>query len=143
MLDRCYRPNARGYENYGGRGIDICDRWKNLFAAFLADMGERPDGMTIERKDNDRGYSPENCAWATRKQQGANHRRNVRVTLFGRSVIVSDASKELGLSASAISHRAKREGVSHQEALDWFVANGRGGPRARRPARTPAALYPP
>lgn len=76
MIQRTTNPRHPAWDDYGGRGITVCTRWRNDFAAFLADMAERPDGLTLDRIDNDGGYEPGNCRWATWSQQALNkHRR--------------------------------------------------------------------
>jgi NUMOD3 motif len=74
MRRRCENPRGAGYENYGGRGIRVCDRWINSFEAFLEDLGERPDGMTLDRIDNDGDYRPGNVRWAAKDVQNLNRR---------------------------------------------------------------------
>jgi hypothetical protein len=74
MHRRCTSPKHVNYKNYGGRGIAVCKRWRS-FDAFVKDMGTRPPGTTIDRRDNDKGYTPSNCRWASPKEQRANQRK--------------------------------------------------------------------
>lgn len=80
MLARCYRMTHKRYADYGGRGIAVCPGWRQSFVKFIRDMGERPSGLTLDRKDNDGNYEPGNCRWATPRQQRHNRRDSKRVT---------------------------------------------------------------
>jgi hypothetical protein len=76
MKTRCYNPKAANYENYGGRGITVCDRWRDDFWAFVADMGSKPaKGVSLDRRDGDGCYEPSNCRWATASEQNRNRRK--------------------------------------------------------------------
>jgi len=112
MLNRC-----RDMKNhlYGGRGIRVCDRWK-VFEHFCADMGERPDGMQLERVDNDGPYSPENCRWASRKEQAFNRRTTRPAVIDGETLTRKDAAAKLGLAHCTISARV-RYGFTGDELL--------------------------
>src|ERR1700679_453274 len=84
MNQRCFNPKATKFYLWGGRGITVCDRWRNSFANFIADMGRRPSkDHSIERKDTNGNYDPSNCVWATRKEQGRNRRNNQIVVIRG------------------------------------------------------------
>jgi hypothetical protein len=78
MKARCYRPSDKSYENYGGRGIVVCDRWRRNFAAFLEDMGECPAGYSIDREDVNGNYEPNNCRWIPMPEQAATKRTAIR-----------------------------------------------------------------
>lgn len=114
MIQRC-RTNL----NYVLKGIRVCRRWRNPvngFQNFLADMGVRPPGGTIERRLNRRGYTPSNCRWATRAEQNRNTSSNVRLTLRGRTLCAADWARELGMSPKTLRLRLYR-GWSVKKAL--------------------------
>jgi hypothetical protein len=115
MRARCLQKNNRSYQNYGGRGIAICERWDS-FENFLADLGERPEGYSIERKDVNGNYEPGNCMWLETPKQARNRRSSVQITFRGRTQLLTDWSNELGISSGCISNRIAR-GWSPEEAL--------------------------
>ena len=97
MKSRCLNPNCPEWARYGGRGITICQAWIASFEAFLADMGERPDGTSIDRIDNDGNYEPGNCRWATNREQHGNQNRSVILSRNGKSQCARAWEQELGL----------------------------------------------
>lgn len=116
MIDRCCHPTSKVWDRYGGRGITVCDRWRESFDAFVADMGVPEPGMTLERIDNDKGYSPENCRWATMQEQQRNRRDTVYLSYKGKKKCIAEWAKELNVSPQAISYRLKA-GYSVEEAI--------------------------
>ena len=96
MRQRCSNPMATGYESYGGRGIKVCARWQS-FAHFYSDMGERPEGCSLDRIDRDGDYEPANCRWATAKTQNRNQRSNIRVAHNGVALTLMEWSERLGI----------------------------------------------
>lgn len=106
IKDRCLNQRSKDWENYGGRGITICERWLK-FSNFICDMGPRPsENHSIERKNNNEGYSPQNCKWETRFNQARNKRTNVRVSFGGIDYCITDLAKIIGISKEAIMRRA-------------------------------------
>lgn len=102
---RCYNPSEPGYENYGARGITMCDEWRDDFEAFYRDMGCRPEGLSIDRIDNDKGYSKENCRWATREVQNTNKRSNRRITALGETRLLKEWAECTGINRTTLAYR--------------------------------------
>lgn len=126
IKSRCHNPNSRQYADYGGRGILVCKRWKASFEAFFTDMGPRPSANhSIDRINNDRGYSPENCRWAERKQQNRNSRHNHLFTYNEETLCLAEWADRFGISPATLSYRLHR-------GWDFHRAVTRGtGPKAR------------
>ncbi len=116
MLNRCRNPNFKQWADYGGRGITVCERWLT-YANFAADMGPRPDGYTLERKDTNGNDEPGNVEWASRTTQQRNQRRTVFLTIEGVRHKLSDLADRTTLKSDTIAARAKR-GLSLADCLD-------------------------
>ena len=112
---RCNSPSCKAYQNYGGRGITVCERWLD-YSNFLDDMGIKPDGHSIERIDNNLGYFPENCVWIPRTSQAKNRRNTRYVKAFGKNQTIQEWSDETGLSYYTIYLRLRR-GASNEQAV--------------------------
>lgn len=115
MRNRCSNPNGLDYAYYGGRGITFDPRWHS-FAAFLADMGEPPQGTTLDRKDNSLGYSKDNCRWATRTEQANNQRNNVRIEYEGKFYRIQEIAEIHGISYDAVRYR-RNKGWSPEQLI--------------------------
>jgi hypothetical protein len=106
VKSRCQNPNHHKYPSYGGRGIEMCQRWQT-FENFRADMGEAPDGHSIDRIDNEKGYTPDNCRWAGRIAQANNTRANRFITIDGRTQTLAQWSRESGVQPQTIARRLR------------------------------------
>jgi hypothetical protein len=107
MLDRCRNQNNPAYKSYGGRGIEVCERWYE-FTNFAADVGDRPKGYQIDRIDNDGNYTPENCRWATPKQQINNRRNSVYLQHAGKNLTIEEWADATGIKQDTIRGRLRR-----------------------------------
>ena len=125
MRNRCSNPNVKAYANYGGRGIKVCDRWQS-FENFYADMGARPDGMTLERIDNDGDYEPSNVRWATRAEQANNKRNNRLLSFDGVTKTLAQWADGLGVSHATLVMRLK-QGWPIDKAVTLPQQNKRSG----------------
>lgn len=121
MKERCLNPSAKSFAGWGGRGILVDERWM-VFENFLADMGEKPPGLSLDRIDNDGHYTPYNCRWATSEQQVRNTRRNRWVVLDGTRMCIEDAAKRVGISPYMIHYRAKLMNGTDQDAIEFYAA---------------------
>lgn len=110
MRQRCYNPNNNSYHRYGGRGITVCERWRESFENFLEDMGPAPEGHSIERKDNNGNYEPDNCRWANKREQSLNRRTSRLVTAHGRTLTIKEWADLCGLPYLPLYKKFRRRG---------------------------------
>lgn len=108
MRQRCYYEKHAQYADYGGRGIKVCDRWRDNFENFYADMGEPPKGSTLDRRENDGPYSPDNCRWATRIEQANNTSASRFIEHAGQRKTVMEWSRETGIPGNTLYYRIYR-----------------------------------
>jgi len=107
MLERCYYKKRDSYRWYGGNGVKVCDEWrgKDGFIHFLADMGEKPAGTSIDRIDNDGDYKPSNCRWATQREQQNNRSSNRHIRYKGARLTLAEAARVAGIAQDTFSYR--------------------------------------
>ena len=129
LFGRCENPNSPAYKWYGGRGFRVCERWSD-FDSFVSDMGFRPEGLTLNRKDNDGHYEPNNCEWAASPAQQRNKRGNTLLTYRGETKTIAEWSEASGVPARRLAQR-KRAGFSDAECFE----------RNLDPGRSPARVY--
>lgn len=116
MKNRCFNKKVIAFPRYGGRGITVCDHWMK-YEHFVEDMGEAPDGMAIDRINNDGNYEPGNCRWTTMLVQARNSSKNTLITAFGETHCASEWAEKFGLNGSTILHRIRRLNWSPEKAM--------------------------
>lgn len=124
---RCNNPKCKNYNLYGGSGISICEEWNNDFMAFYewSMKNGYQDSLTIDRIDSSKGYSPDNCRWATRKEQNNNRRSNVRISYNGRTQTLKQWCEELNLNYDLIRNRMSKKRITFEEAIEEGVPAAR------------------
>lgn len=133
IKSRCFNPNSPAFANYGARGISMCPEWADDFSAFLRDMGPRPSvHHTVERKDNSLGYSPDNCLWATRKEQSRNKRNNRWICSKGAFRTLAEWAEVTGIPAPTLASRLDRLHWSVDKAFNTPLNATRNKARAKR-----------
>lgn len=108
MIQRCHTPTNDSFARYGGRGIEVCEKWRHSFARFIEDMGHPGEGMSLDRIDNNGNYEPGNCRWATLAEQSSNRRDSRKIAYNGETLTLSEWSRRLGWHHMTISDRLRR-----------------------------------
>lgn len=121
MKTRCYNESEKCYKDYGAKGITVCDRWLNSFVNFLEDMGEAPEGLTLDRIDSTKGYSPENCRWATMREQQNNRSNNRVIEYNGESRTLAEWARILNAPYDCLHARLNKLNWSVEKTLTTKV----------------------
>lgn len=131
MKSRCLNTNDTAFKNYGGRGITLCERW-HQFENFYADMGDPAPGQTLDRKDNDGPYTPENCRWASRNAQNRNRRGVIQLTVGALTKSVTEWAEISGVSATTIRARLRNGWPAEVAVFEPLVSRRKGVPKGQR-----------
>ena len=131
MKQRCFNPNSKDYASYGGRGVTVCADWINDFPRFLSDMGERPEGCSLDRIDNNGNYEPSNCRWADAVEQQRNTRVSKRLTVGGVTKPLIEWASDVGVRYSTLLKRIN---------AGWTPEKIVGQPSRKRPHRHEMAV---
>ena len=124
MKDRCYNKNYPHYKDYGGRGIKVCNHWRNSFENFYKDMSKRPKNTSLDRIDNNKGYYKKNCHWATTKEQANNRRNNRLLTFNNKTMTIAQWTSKTNLKYAILYTRLKK-GWSIEKTLTTLVNNNK------------------
>lgn len=120
MVDRCTNKNNKRYSSYGGRGITVCDKWLTFYG-FYRDMGDKPSGKSLDRIDNNKGYSRENCRWATPTEQNNNKRNSHYLTFNGKTQTITQWARELNINKGTLQTRIVKQKWPIERALSPFI----------------------
>lgn len=116
--DRCHNPKSLTFAAYGGRGINVCNEWRNSFSTFFKDLGPRPDDFTLERIDVDGDYSPENCRWASRLTQANNKRTSIKVLYEGEFISLAELARRCNVNYNTLQRLCKYRKVDPVETAN-------------------------
>lgn len=138
MIARCYHTGTNGYALYGGRGITVCDLWRESFQEFLYDVGPAPSrSHSLDRIDNARGYEPGNVRWATVREQGRNRRTNLLLTIGGVTKTLVEWCEHYGVPMSRVRNRLRRgwpveQAFAEAPRVVWPETHAKPGPKGER-----------
>lgn len=140
MMTRCYNKKSDFYARYGGRGITVCNKWKSNPKQFFADMGDRPLGTTLDRIDNDKGYSKENCRWASGSEQARNRSDSIYVTYQNERMSIHEAAVKSGINVRTLKDRIREQNLQGNALFVPLITDAERTKRAGKARRKIAAV---